>query len=90
MIEAMACGTPVIACRRGSVPELVRHGETGWIVGGVDEAVAVLDGTAALDRQRIRAHVAAHFSRERMVDNYLRVYTAIVHEHSRGSSNLPT
>ncbi|MFL5806753.1 MAG: glycosyltransferase family 4 protein [Roseiflexaceae bacterium] len=87
MIEAMACGTPVIACRRGSVPELIRHGETGWIVGGVDEAVAVLDGAGALDRQRIRAHVAAHFSRERMVDNYLRVYTAIVQEHSRGSSN---
>jgi glycosyltransferase involved in cell wall biosynthesis len=87
MIEAMACGTPVIACRRGSVPELIRHGETGWIVGGVDEAVAVLDGAEALDRQRIRAHVAEHFSREHMVDNYLRVYTAIVRGHSRGSSN---
>jgi glycosyltransferase involved in cell wall biosynthesis len=86
MIEAMACGTPVIACRRGSVPELIRHGETGWIVGGVDEAVAVLDRAEVLDRPGIRAHVAEHFSRERMVDNYLRVYTAIVREHSRGAS----
>jgi glycosyltransferase involved in cell wall biosynthesis len=90
MIEAMACGTPVIACGRGSVPEVVRHGQTGWIVGGVDEAVAALDEVGRLDRERIRAHVAAHFSRDHMVDNYLRVYAALVRQHSRGSPNEPT
>jgi glycosyltransferase involved in cell wall biosynthesis len=87
MIEAMACGTPVIACGRGSVPEVVRHGKTGWIVGGVDEAVAALDKVGRLDREGIRAHVAEHFSREHMVDNYLHIYASIVRQCSRGSSN---
>jgi glycosyltransferase involved in cell wall biosynthesis len=84
MAEAMACGTPVIACRRGSVPEVIRHGETGWIVGGVDEAVAALTEVGSLKRERIRAHVAAHFSCERMIDHYLRVYATVVQRHSLG------
>ncbi|HEY1012322.1 MAG TPA: glycosyltransferase family 4 protein [Herpetosiphonaceae bacterium] len=84
MIEAMACGTPVIACRRGSVPEVVLHGVTGWIVDGVDDALGALDAVLALDRRRIRAHVAARFSRERMVDDYLRLYQAII-----GRGDLP-
>jgi glycosyltransferase involved in cell wall biosynthesis len=81
MVEAMACGTPVIATRRGSVPELVRHGVTGWIVDGVDAAVAALPELGTLDRPAIRAHAAANFSHERMVSAYLDLYQTIVERH---------
>jgi glycosyltransferase involved in cell wall biosynthesis len=78
MVEAMACGTPVIATRRGSVPEIVEHGVTGWIVEGVDEAVAAVAAVEALDRATIRAAVAARFSSERMVEAYYQVYQDIL------------
>jgi glycosyltransferase involved in cell wall biosynthesis len=78
MVEAMACGTPVIATRRGSVPEIVVHGATGWIVDGVDEAVTALEALGTLDRQAIRAHVAANFSHKHMVGSYLDLYHTIV------------
>ena len=81
MVEAMACGTPVLAYRRGSVPEVVRHGQSGWIVDTLDEAVAALPQLAALDRADVRAYAAAHFSRERMVDDYIRVYDTVVQQH---------
>ncbi|MEO7908387.1 MAG: glycosyltransferase family 4 protein [Roseiflexaceae bacterium] len=81
MVEAMACGTPVLAYRRGSVPEVVRHGQSGWIVDSLDEAVAMLPQVAALDREGVRAYAAAHFSCERMVDDYIRVYDTIVQRH---------
>ena len=83
MVEAMACGTPVIATRRGSVPEIVRHGESGFIVapGDLDGAVAALPGAAQLDRERIRQSAGARFSRETMIDNYLQVYERILAEH---------
>ena len=77
MVEAMACGTPVIACGRGSVPEVVRHGESGWIVTGVSDAVAAVAAVGALDRGQIRASVAERFSRERMVEAYLQLYEEI-------------
>jgi glycosyltransferase involved in cell wall biosynthesis len=86
MVEAMACGTPVIASRRGSVPEVVRYGETGWIVGGLDAAVAAVAEAKALDRERIRAHVAARFSRERMIDGYLHVYETVMQRRRLSSS----
>jgi glycosyltransferase involved in cell wall biosynthesis len=82
MIEAMACGTPVLAYRRGSVPEVVRHGQSGWIVDTLDEAVAMLPQVVALDREGVRAYAAANFSRERMVDDYIRVYDTVVQQHS--------
>jgi glycosyltransferase involved in cell wall biosynthesis len=77
MVEAMACGTPVIAYNRGSVPEVVRHGETGWVADGLTDAVAAVRAVGALDRTQIRTYVAERFSRERMVDNYLQLYEAI-------------
>jgi len=86
MVEAMACGTPVIAYPRGSVPEIIRHGATGYIVGGVAEAVAALVDVGSLDRASIRAHVAARFSRERMVEGYLRVYETVVQQRSLGAA----
>ena len=74
----MACGTPVIATGRGSVPKVVMDGETGFIVGSADEAVAAIGRVGALDRRHIRNHVAGNFSREQMVDNYLEVYRKIL------------
>lgn len=82
MVEAMACGTPVIACGRGSVPEIVSHGETGWVVDGVDAAVAAVAALAGLDRARVRAAVTERFSQERMVDDYLRLYQQIQQDYS--------
>src|SRR5688572_2443278 len=83
MVEAMACGTPVVAFGRGWVPEVERDGETGFVVATIDEAVAALPLVAALDRAGIRAYTTAHFSRERMVDDYLRLYAAILEQHER-------
>jgi glycosyltransferase involved in cell wall biosynthesis len=77
-IEAMACGTPVIARPLGAMPEVIRHGETGFLVDTVDEAVAALDQVGQLDRAFIREHVAHKFSRERMVEDYVRVYREVL------------
>jgi glycosyltransferase involved in cell wall biosynthesis len=76
MIEAMACGTPVIARRRGSVPEVVEDGITGFVVDDVAGALAAIPRAAALDRPAVRARCAARFSRDRMVEDYLAVYRA--------------
>jgi glycosyltransferase involved in cell wall biosynthesis len=83
MVEAMACGTPVIAYGRGSVPEIVRHGESGMIVAGLEAAVAAVPAAAALDRAQIRAYVAGRFSREQMVESYLRLYGDVGRLHTR-------
>jgi glycosyltransferase involved in cell wall biosynthesis len=80
MLEAMACGTPVIAFPRGSVPEIIDHGLTGFIVGGVEEAVHAVARCAALDRRRCRAVFERRFTSERMAHDYLRVYDRIVRE----------
>ena len=78
MIEAMACGTPVIATPLGAVPEVVIDGRTGWLVDGVDAAVHAVHALGELDRAACRAHVEEHFSVERMVDGYLDVYDTLL------------
>ncbi len=74
MIEAMACGAPVIAFRMGSVPEIIDDGLTGYIVGNVDEAVQAVKRVAAMDRRACRRVFEERFSAERMASNYLAVY----------------
>jgi len=69
MIEAMACGTPVIARRRGSVPEVIDEGVTGFVVDDVAGAVAAVDRVRSLDRRGVRTRAAERFSRDRMVDD---------------------
>jgi glycosyltransferase involved in cell wall biosynthesis len=77
MIEAMAAGTPVIAWPNGSVPEVVEHRRTGFLVDSVDEAVEAVAAAAALSRPGIRAVFEQRFTAERMVRNYLNLYEAL-------------
>ncbi|MEP7384627.1 MAG: glycosyltransferase family 4 protein [Gemmatimonadota bacterium] len=78
VIEAMACGTPVIAFSRGSMPELVRHGENGFLVEDVDEAVAAVGRLSEIRRERCRRFVEEGFSAARMVDDYVTVYERVL------------
>lgn len=73
-IEAMACGTPVLAARMGSMPEIIVDGVTGFLCDGVDDAVSAVPRLASLDRHACRRHVEENFSLERMIDRYLDVY----------------
>ena len=77
MIEAMACGTPVIAWKCGSVPEVVTDGVTGMIVDCEDDALAALERVDALDRRRIRAEFEERFSATRMARAYQDVYESL-------------
>jgi glycosyltransferase involved in cell wall biosynthesis len=77
MIEAMACGTPVIAWDMGSVREVVEHGVTGFIVHSIDEAVDAVHRVHTLDRRRVRETFERRFSADVMSRNYLRLYAAL-------------
>ncbi|HEV3007568.1 MAG TPA: glycosyltransferase family 4 protein [Burkholderiales bacterium] len=74
MIEAMSCGTPVIAWPHGSVPELVEPGVTGFVVSSIDEAVSAVHNLARLDRGQVRRRFEERFSAARMARDYLAVY----------------
>ena len=76
MIEAMACGTPVLAFRCGSVPEIIDEGITGAIVETVEQAVAALPGVIALDRAKVRQRFERRFSATRMAEDYVELYRA--------------
>jgi glycosyltransferase involved in cell wall biosynthesis len=76
--EAMACGTPVIAFRRGSMPEVVDVGVTGFLVDDVAAAVDAGAAALALDRSRVAARARERFSPDRMVSDYLRVYEEVL------------
>ncbi len=77
MIEALLAGCPVVAERRGAAPEIVEHGETGFLVSGVEEMADALRRTATLDRAAIQARARRRFSAERMAAEYLAVYRAV-------------
>ena len=74
VVEAMACGTPVIAFRRGSMPELIDEGRTGFLVDTTEQAVAAVGLARHVDRQAIRKVAVARFGVDRMVDEYLAAY----------------
>jgi glycosyltransferase involved in cell wall biosynthesis len=78
MIEAMACGTPVIAMRHGSVPEVVADGCTGFICRSMGEMIASVGKVDRLDRRACRTHVAERFSAQRMVDGYEVAYRTVL------------
>jgi glycosyltransferase involved in cell wall biosynthesis len=78
VVEAMACGTPVVARRRGSMAEIVCDGKNGFLVDTTDEAVAAASACATLDRRAVRASVERRFDAERMVDDYVALYRRLV------------
>jgi glycosyltransferase involved in cell wall biosynthesis len=83
MIEAMACGTPVIAWRCGSVPEIVDDGVTGFVVDDVDAAVSAVRRIREIDRARCRAVFERHFEASRMARQYVEAYERAIEEHHR-------
>jgi glycosyltransferase involved in cell wall biosynthesis len=78
VVEAMACGTPVIAFDRGSMPELIESGKTGFLVSDVEGAVSAVGASSGLDRAAIRAHAVARFAVARMVDAYIDAYDKVL------------
>jgi glycosyltransferase involved in cell wall biosynthesis len=78
VVESMACGTPVIASARGSMPEIVSNGVNGFLVESLDQAITAVASVAALDRRKVRGSVDSRFTVDRMVDGYIRVYQDLV------------
>jgi glycosyltransferase involved in cell wall biosynthesis len=88
MIEAMACGTPVVAFRRGSVPEILEDGVTGFLVDNDKDAVDCLDRISMLDRRVIRREFERRFTAERMAKDYLRLYRRQLQESASSSEEI--
>jgi glycosyltransferase involved in cell wall biosynthesis len=78
MIEALACGTPVVAFRRGSVPEVLADGETGFIVDDLADAIAAARRLPGLDRRRCRDSFERNFTVARMANDYVGVYERVI------------
>jgi glycosyltransferase involved in cell wall biosynthesis len=83
MVEAMACGVPVIATPRGSVREIVVDGHTGWIAATVDEMAAAVDRCGEIDARECRAVAELHYSPERMVDDYVHAFHTVIERVGR-------
>jgi glycosyltransferase involved in cell wall biosynthesis len=82
LIEAMACGTPVLAYRRGSIPEVIEHGVTGLISDNLDEMTAQVQEIPSMDRRRCREVFDERFTVEQMVRNYVQLYHHVINEPS--------
>ena len=78
VVEAMACGTPVIASRRGSMPEIIDDGVTGFLVDTPAEAVRAIERIGEIDRTMVRRAIADRFTVDRMADDYLALYRGIL------------
>ena len=85
LIEAMACGTPVIAFNRGSVPEIIEDGRTGFVVEGKEEAIAATDRLSRLSRHAIRQRFEERFTARRMAREYLMVYRSLIEKRPYSS-----
>jgi glycosyltransferase involved in cell wall biosynthesis len=86
MIEAMACGTPVIAYRRGSVPEIMEEGVTGFMVDTLDDAMKATERVATIDRRRCREVFERRFTVERMAREYVEAYQQVAEPTLMGSA----
>jgi glycosyltransferase involved in cell wall biosynthesis len=85
MIEAMAAGTPIVAWRNGSVPEVITPGRSGFIVSSIDEAVTAVGKAVKLDRRLVRAEFDSRFTVKHMVDRYVAVYERMLASNARAS-----
>lgn len=84
MIEALACGTPVVAFKHGSVPEVLRHGVSGYVATTMEEAIAAAARVEELDRRACRAEFEARFTARRMAEDYERLYVQLARKRQRG------
>lgn len=87
VVEAMACGTPVVAMRRGSMPELVIDGVSGRLVSSLEEATRAVREVEDLSPERIRASVAVRFAEGRMIDDYVALYRRILAARHEGAAS---
>jgi len=78
VVEAGACGTPVVAFNRGSMPEIIQNGVNGFLVTDIDSAVKAVRKIKEISRRECRKTVAKHFTRERMVEDYIKIYRQII------------
>jgi glycosyltransferase involved in cell wall biosynthesis len=78
MIESLACGTPVVAFRGGSVEEIVEEGRTGFIVDTLDQAIDAVTRLDTLDRRACRAAFEARFTARRMAEDHVRLYERLI------------
>jgi glycosyltransferase involved in cell wall biosynthesis len=83
MIEAMACGTPVIAWRKGSVPEIMQDGKTGFVVDSLEDAVRCIPRLTSIRREDCRRVFQKRFRAERMATDYLRIYEQMIHARTK-------
>jgi glycosyltransferase involved in cell wall biosynthesis len=90
VVEAMACGTPVVAYRRGSMAEVVDVGVTGYLVHDIASAVAAVDRAIRLDRSAVRDRACLRFGAARMVEDYVRTYAAVLDQADRTDHRAPS
>ncbi len=81
LIEAMACGTPVIAFRRGSIPEIVIDSKTGFVVEDLEEMIEAVRRVRTISREECRSHVLKNFNVEKMTDAYEQIYELVLRQH---------
>lgn len=86
MIEAMACGTPVIAFNCGSVPEVIDDNQSGFIVNSTKEAVKAISNLSQLSRNKVRELFKQRFTASRMAKDYLQIYNSIINNHKPGNT----
>ena len=82
VIEGMACGTPIIAVSRGAMPELIKHGETGFLINHWQEGQELLSQIKEIKRAKCRQWVEKSFTQEQMVKGYLKVYKKVLNINS--------
>jgi glycosyltransferase involved in cell wall biosynthesis len=88
MIEAMACGTPVLAFRNGSIPEVIDDGITGYAVAGIEEAIGKMGSLLALDRGRVRLRFEQRFTARRMAHDYVQIYQRLLNKPAARDGRL--